>query len=533
MEVRALVRSSSSPHSEAASTRSTAACLIATTLSAVTYALAFPPTAFRPLAYVALVPFLVALRHSTPPRALALGLVWGVIDTLVVGACLTTAIENYYEQPAWLGWLFLLCVGMVTAVPFYGLFAGAYRLLARRFRSTLPLLTGAAWVAAELGRLVVPPGNPWAIAGYSQIGVLPLMQIAEVAGVHGMTFVVVAVNASLAQVILAASGRAEWRKAAVGVGLTAALATAVVGYGWFRLNDPSLNERPEAGIAIIQGNVALDRVWRREFYGKNLDLYLRLSHEALESSGAQTVFWPESAMTFYVADRPAYRSALRRLLDFHDAELVAGGPRQVGADTHDPSYYNTLFTIAPQGEVTGWYDKEVLLPFAEYYPLGSRVFMRRDFSVGTEMVPGEATRPLDTRAGRAGVLICNEVFFPSVTSRRVRGGAEYLVNPANDSWFGDLQYSLQAFDMARLRAVEQRRYLVRASTAGPSAIIDPLGRIQAKTLPFEKGWIQGRIAPRDDETPYGRVGDLFAWTCLGLTLMGCFWSLGSRSNESQ
>ncbi len=122
-------------------------------------------------------------------------------------------------------------------------------------------------------------------------------------------------------------------------------------------------------------------------------------------------------------------------------------------------------------------------------------------------------------AGPAGVVICNEAMFGHVVAERVRGGAGYLVNLANDSWGGESMYALQAFDMARLRAVEQRRYLVRASTSGPSAIVDPMGRVVASTPPASRGAIAGRIQASNTLTVYARLGDAFGVLC-GLVALG-------------
>jgi apolipoprotein N-acyltransferase len=110
--------------------------------------------------------------------------------------------------------------------------------------------------------------------------------------------------------------------------------------------------------------------------------------------------------------------------------------------------------------------------------------------------------------------------FPELVTARVRAGATFLVNLTNDSWLNDVQFSAQAFDMARLRAVEQRRWLVRASTSGPSAIVDPFGRVVAETRPFTRDTLGGTIQPSANLTPYARVGDAFAIGCVALTLAG-------------
>jgi len=223
------------------------------------------------------------------------------------------------------------------------------------------------------------------------------------------------------------------------------------------------------------------------------------------------VFWPESALTFFLEDERLYRAAIARLLTPSATQLLTGGPRTDGDAT--AYYYNSAFLVAADGAIVARYDKQQLLPFAEYFPFNSVGLLRRQFARVREFTPGAPSPPLPTLAGPAGVIICNEAMFGETVGDRVRAGAGYLVNLANDSWGGEPKYAVQAFDMARLRAVEQRRYLVRASTSGPSAIVDPMGRIVVATAPASRGTIVGTIRSSAVLTPYARLGDAFSILC--------------------
>jgi len=169
--------------------------------------------------------------------------------------------------------------------------------------------------------------------------------------------------------------------------------------------------------------------------------------------------------------------------------------------------------------VAARYDKERLLPFAEYFPFAQVDLLRRDFGRVREFTPGTPGPPLATGAGAAGVLICNEAMFPEVAAARVRAGAEYLLNLTNDTWVPGRQFAGIAFDMSVLRAIEQRRWLVRASTAGPSAIVDPWGRVTVRTALFARETAVGTIVPRTERTPYGRMGDVFALACAAIAVV--------------
>jgi apolipoprotein N-acyltransferase len=490
--------------------------LAATLTSAVLYGLAFPPSALRLLAWVALAPLLVALRRAKGlAEALFLAWAWTVLAAYVVGDWFPRAVSVYYDQPAVVGIGFFVGVSTLTAGMYYMAAAACYRALAQISRATLPLLAAAAWVAAELGRVQLFTGNPWALAGHSQAGVAPVVQIADATGVYGVSFVLLAVNAGLAEVWLAlrAGSRAAARPALAGLGLAAAASMLVAVYGLVRLAFPP-GPRPgsrSATIAIVQGNLDLGSQWRPEFYGQNLDVYLRLTYEALERGGAEVVFWPESAMTFFLDQEPLYQRAIGRVMASHGAQLVAGGTRAVGSTP--PVYYNTAFLLSPDGTIVGRYDKQQLLPFAEYFPLSTLDFLHRKFGRVREFSRGAPSPPLPTAAGAAGVLICNEAMFPRLASDRVRAGAGYLVNLSNDSWVGDTKFAAIVSDIVSLRAVEQRRYLVRASTSGPSTIVDPLGRVTVATVPATRGVIVGRVEAGSTRTLYARVGDLFAIGC--------------------
>jgi len=194
-------------------------------------------------------------------------------------------------------------------------------------------------------------------------------------------------------------------------------------------------------------------------------------------------------------------------------------------------YRNAAFVLSPDGEVTAVYEKEHLLPFAEYFPLASLAILQQRFARVREFVRGDRTAPLPTPIGLAGIVVCNEAFFPEVTARRVRAGAEVLVNLANDGWLGDAKFSAIAFDMVTLRAVETRRWLVRASTSGPSGVVDPLGQVRARSAMEHRAVLAERVRPRTGLTVYVRFGDAFGWGCVVLVLAALIAS-GRRSGSA-
>jgi apolipoprotein N-acyltransferase len=491
--------------------------LLQTLSSGLLFGLAFPPTGWKPLAWLALAPLMVALRAGSFRQALALTWVWCLTSSYVIGDWFPTSVSEYFHQPMAIAIAIYFAVFTVMAGPYYVAFAWAYRALARHFRMMLPLLAAAAWAAAEMlrGRLFNGTpffiGNPWGLIGYSQADWLPMVQIASLTGIYGVSFVVVCVNAAVAELWI---WRSDWNGrsgagGAKGLALATFPAVASLIYGIVTLAsaDRELETWPATSVAIAQGNVSMSSQWRSDNYGRNLETYLRLTLEASRNGKPEIVFWPESAMTFFLEDEPRYAGAIARVLAAENVELVAGGPRSIPGNA--PSYFNSIYTLAPDGAIRGRYDKQYLVPFAEYFPLKIDL-LERNFGRVRFFSPGDSTKPIPTRAGPAGVVVCNETMLPEVVGDRVRAGATYLVNPSNDTWISAEKYVEQQFDIAVVRAIEQRRYLVRASTSGPSAVIDAYGRSAKRTAAQERQILSAEVRTQRARSVYGRLGDLFA-----------------------
>ncbi len=473
----------------------------------------------RALAWIALVPWLAVLRSASPRGAAAHGLLFALAMSWTTGDWLPDAVAAYFHQPLWLGFAFLAFVALTMAAPYFVAFALAYRALARRYGLQAPLLVAAAWTAMELARgrllngtLFYFGSTPWATFGYSQAGFDELVQVASLTGVYGISFALVAVNAGVVEVASELRARrATPPRVLPALALAAAPALAALAFGVLSLRAaPELGSAPGAvRVAIVQGNLESETRWRADMYGQNLERYLTLTRAAVGQGAPEVVFWPEAAMTFFVEREPAYRRALGRVLAADGVELVAGAPR---ADANESRYWNSVYLLAPDGEIVARYDKQHLVPFMEYFPLGIDL-LRRSFARIREFTPGQGPALLPTRAGAAGILVCNEAMLPHFAGRRVAEGAAYLVNPSNDTWAPGPKFALQMFDIVALRAVEQRRYLVRASTSGPSAVVDPWGRVQERTAPTSDGFVLGTLGGATERSLYGRVGDTFGAAC--------------------
>ena len=488
-------------------------------LSAALYAAAFPPLAWSWCAWIALAPLLLALRGATVGGAAALGALWGVVAAQGVGTWFVYGVASYYDRPLALGVLFFAGVALLLAAPFFAAFAAAVAWLERRRGKPVPVLWVAMlWVALELARARFLVGNPWALLGYSQTAHARLIQIADLTGVYGISFVLAAAGAAGAGLL----DRRLVPGARLGrVAVAAALAGSVVGYGTWIVDQPRTEGRP-LRVAVVQGNVDAGSQWRRDRHGSNLTTYLVLSQEVLARARPDLVVWPESAVTFFIEEEPAYRMAIRHLFASAGAHLLLGGPA-VAEREPTARFTNAAYLLAPGGTLVDRYDKVHLVPFAEYFPLARFEALRRRFARVRVFTPGARLAPLAHPAGPIGTVICFEAMYPELVAAEVRAGARLLVNLTNDAWMDRTSFARQHLEIARLRAVESRRWLVRAAATGISAVIDPRGRTVAELPAVTAATAVADVQLLQATTVYTRLGDVFALACAlgsGLVLAG-------------
>ncbi|HYC23470.1 MAG TPA: hypothetical protein VEI94_12235, partial [Candidatus Bathyarchaeia archaeon] len=274
-------------------------------LSAAIYSAAFPPLSLGALAWIALVPLLIAAASVSVPTATVLGLVWGITLALGVGWPLPGMIRNFTGASALSAWLVLLAVGVGLTGIYSAAFAAWVAWLVERGGAS-PLAIAAGWTACELARSRLLLGNPWALVAYSQLGATRLVQLADATGPYGIGFVVASVNATLAGILVPAIAG---RRPAVSRFAVAAVVVGALGYGEWRLAHGIPGGGEPLRVAVVQG--AIERGLRSapEESARNLDRYVELSRAAARSN-PQIVFWPEFAVDFYLQESSVERDTL-------------------------------------------------------------------------------------------------------------------------------------------------------------------------------------------------------------------------------
>lgn len=475
---------------------------------------AYPDAGHSELAWVSLVPFLLCLRGSTPVTAAGFGALWMLCFAWGINDWFPRAVARYLDQPLSVGFVFFLCVTLGSAAPASMGFALHYRRWGRAASLAAVLSAPAAWVAGEFARAQLL-GDPWGLLGYSQAARPEWIQIADITGVYGVSFVVMLVNAAVAELLIATGSGALTGSFVAGCLAMVVIAPALtLAYGQRGLDATA---RAAAGhgldVVVVQGNLDLEAQWRQTMHETNLRAYLGLTEAALAAAPADLVVWPENAVTFFFDDAVALRAQIAATLSARGAGLVTGGPHLVrGAAA---TFFNSAFLLGADGAIRARYDKQRLLPFGEFQPLTRLGLVASRFERVREFSPGpEVATTLAWNGAQFGIVICNEAMFPEPSRERVAAGAQALIALTNDSWVAERKFAAQAFDKAVLRAVEQRRWLIRASTSGPSGIVDSAGRVVARTKHAEAAFLRGRVGLQTGTTIYAAVGDAFAWVCV-------------------
>jgi apolipoprotein N-acyltransferase len=470
--------------------------------------------------WFALVPFLVALRGVRPGAAFWWGLLWGHAAHWAIAWWVPPAIAHYYEQPWWFALGFSLVSSPVYWSGYYALFAAIGCSIKGLGGIGRLVLLAATWVTCEFARAHLLTGAPWLMFGYALSPVTTLAQMADVGGVYALSFLAVMVNAALAELwYLFAERPVHLFALARTTACAGSVLAASYAYGSWRLMQP-LPQQPAVPMAIVQGNNEDSAHWRPGQYGKGIERYIQLSAQAAADTQPQVLIWPEAAITMFLAHEPRYQRLIQDLLASSGADLIVGAPHYASADPALPQFLNSAFYMTPAG-ISGRYDKVHLLPFVEYFPLRLD-FVRRRFERVRAFVPGtDAAVLLDTRLGKAAVAICFEAIFPDLIRRRVRDGARVLIVLSNDVWLGRGAGPEQHLAMVGLRAIENRVWVLRATTTGISAVIDPFGRIVQRSDSFVPAVLAARVTPLQVPTIYKWFGDVFAWACVAITVVGC------------
>jgi apolipoprotein N-acyltransferase len=487
-------------------------------LSGVLLALSFPKFGHAAVAWIALAPLLVALARD-PRRwtAARLGALAGFVSSLGIVYWTALVVEQYggSSRVVSVAVMVLLCVALSSFTTLYSWVVAGWL---RSFGPVALIVSPLAWVATEVIRAYAVLRFSWCLLGYSQHSNLPFIQLARYTAVYGVSFLVAGVSGVLAYLAVETSAR---RRKTAALAAAAVLA-AVWLHGVWLLG----REAPETGrirVGLVQASILQDEKWDAARAWTNVDRHLQLTERAV-SQGARLVVWPESAVPFYFDRNPRLADELRELVRRTGIHLLFGNDDREDGNGASYRVWVGAKMLTPQGDLRLRYHKMRLVPFGEYVPL--QWLLRAGGIEKLVEEVGEFTPGISPELGPVdghllGAFICYEAIYPDLVRQFTARGADLLVNVTNDGWYGRSSAPYQHLAMARFRAVESGRYLVRAANTGITAVVDPRGRVLEKTELFQVTALVRDVPFVSGSTFYARYGDVFAWGCflaaLGLT----------------
>jgi apolipoprotein N-acyltransferase len=493
--------------------------------SGAALALSFPNYNLSLLAWVAVGMLVLASCEARPAVSPVYGFLHGLVFYPVGLPWIAVVMEQYGNIDPFTsaGILGLMAIAGGIVCSFFSL---GVALVSRRSNALACLLAPCLWATLEFARTHLPIiGFPWNLTGYAASGNLALVQLAPLTGIYGLTFVIGAYGSVLAYAILSGHQRV-WKATLI---VTAVLILIAAGGGYF-----VPKSKADHVAHLVQTNFPQSEHYPPnwlEIHAGEMDELERISVNAAQNSPG-LIIWPEVPAPFSLQEN-AFAERASRIARESQSDFVVG----VVDWKLDASrkYYamNSAVLLDPSGQRVFTYDKIHLVPFGEYVPLRQWIkFAGRltadisDFTPGTEyrvgqlpVAPAEpgsqGQRGTPRQAGgKFGVFICYEAIFPDEIRRFAQSGAELLINVSNDGWFGRSSAPAQHLMMARVRAVENRRWLLRDTNNGYTVDVDPYGRIVASTPTDIRGELDAPYAFRSDLTPYTRFGDWFAWLCV-------------------
>jgi apolipoprotein N-acyltransferase len=332
---------------------------------------------------------------------------------------------------------------------------------------------------------------------------------------YGVSLVVAMVNAAIAFALLE-SGRVRITVVAA----TATLLIAIAGWGTWRVAEGSLTRQgTPLRVGLLQGNVAQEEKLNLtpQIARRILTTYIAMTRDAVRR-GAEYVLWPESSLPFTFGESAIGDKAIRDLAEEVRVPILIGSDEFVRSNP--PVSYNSAFQIGPDGRTAAVYRKMHLVPFGEFIPLQHWLtFVAPLVKRFAPFSEGESVVLLPVGTHKVSTSICYEVVFPPLAREAVNQGSELLTTITNDGWYGHSSAPHQHFQLASMRAIEQGRYLARAANTGISGVVDPYGRVVARSGIFEQVGMVEEVRFLTTRTIYAQIGDVVAYASIALTLL--------------
>ena len=423
-----------------------------------------------------------------------------------------------------------LAVGFALMVLYLALYFGAFGFLfgiiekSRTPTGLKLLLLPSLWVLLEYIRNHGAMGFPWSPLWMSQLGDLRISQTASLLGPYYLSWLTLLVNWGIFLSI-------RYRRAAYAlIPLLFVFVSEI--YGVLTLRKPT-EQAEKIRVALFQPNVLPREYYDPEEWRETEDAFRELNRELKDS--VDLIVLSESALPGFYRFSKRAQELIGEIIDIHGAPVLLGTSDRERAGK-EYLFYNSALLIDTSRRIASKYDKTHLVPFGEWLPYEDRLPFLRNIDLGQgNYTPGREISPLVVKKAKFGVLICFESIFPEISRAFCRRGAGFLVNITSDGWYGRTLGPVEHFHLARFRAIEEGRYLVRAAKTGISAVVDDRGRIVKSLGLFERGLLTAEIPLLQRETFYARYGHFFPQVIMLIVVILLFimWVRKVRKNQEE
>ncbi len=486
--------------------------LFALLLTATAHVLVLPPCSWAWLHPFLWVPAFLVFLRLRGRRALLAGWLVGAGANAAAFYWLPATITNFSSLP-WSAAIAMHIVACAAWGLFVAVFAWGFGAVRRAGGGAWPFACAAWFTACEF---LGPHAFPWQ-QGVSLYAIPNLFLVASLTGVAGLTFLLMLWNGVAVQAIAVVRGDATKRALVRNAAIAALL--VLLGAAWSQARlwriGRAEEEAKSVRIGIVQSNHDPERL--AELTGKGLDAFARdlieLSEQALREQGEVDVLvWPEAALKRSPTD-PSNHQVLR-FARRHAVEVWTGARRYEWGPGRVQRRFNSGFRVDARGRIDGRYDKNILIPFGEYMPLGDTFPVLARIKGPVRVTPGDELTLVAGPKARFAFLICYEAIHADYVRRAVRLGPDLLVNLTYDGWFGDTAEPHQHLMLAAIQSAQYGVPLVRATTTGISAFVDARGVVTARAELGRREVLVGDVKPAAVPSPYATLGDWFAWACV-------------------
>ncbi len=487
-------------------------------MSGLLSALAFPKFSLSFFIWISLIPLLFIISNKTPKQSFLLGMIAGFSFYAVLLYWVPDVPAHFGDLSIGIS-ILIYVVFILFLSLFWAFFSLSFSIIRRSFPHSAYIMAPFLWVVFEYTLAHILTGFPWGFVGYAQYENLFFIQMASLTGIYGLSFFIV-----LLQSLFVLSIKTR-KRTFFFIGLALVLLIHFAGFLSLKKITPT-SETFQA--SVIQGNVSSDIYWPNLSYEEIqliFDEHLDLTNAA-SFSGSQLIIWPEFSVPLcFSCPSEFYQNFKKTLFQFvqETNRTLLLGTNEMFPYQDTNQYFNTALCLSPDLSTTE-YHKIHLVPFGEYIPY-QKIFSfinKMTHAIG-EITPGKEIQLHSFKTFQFGSPICYEIIFPNLVRKFIKNGAEFLTTLTNDGWYGKSSAPYQHFAIAVMRAVENRRFLLRSATTGISGIIDPYGRILVKSELETQTFLTGQITPLSSKTLYSIIGDVLAYisltlSCLFLTL---------------